>query len=144
MGWFGGRRRAAAAAAGPATLTVRRPAAPALSVAVAGLPWVAFLQLGDGFFGNEAGWWLLPHGDLAVAIDVVCPGVEEAVRGVLQPALDHADRIEVMSLADLPPGLRRASDGVALLDGAAMTALRREVGPAIRPVRSVLEVPVIG
>jgi hypothetical protein len=141
MTWFRKRRLATVDAADMVTLCIRRPDAIPLCIPVSNLPWFAVLRLGDSFYGGEGGWCMLPNADRAVAVDLRCPGAQEAIRGPLHQALDTAARRLRIDLSGPPPRLRAARDGIALLTGAEASALL--ASPYAVPLRSVLDLPWI-
>lgn len=129
MGWFSKGGIAVAEAQGTSCLLLRRAKSGDVLVDLDHAAFVGFVQVGEAYSFVHEGWWLLgtpEHG--AVAVLSGCPMIDLLLRdGALASSANAVTEKFVLDLASRPRALRRAAEGVAMLDEEDVQHLR-EVG----------------
>jgi hypothetical protein len=128
----------------PPRLVVRPPRGDGFVLPLENLLGVLFLHVGDAFLGGEEGWWVFETATgEGCALSVDCPSFDAVLRATLAPSVDTAPRRERGWVEARPAPLRRGSDGVVRLTAAELGALRDVSGKTLRPLRSIVDAPVI-
>ena len=141
MSWFRSRPPARIEAYGSDALVIAASTGDRRVVKIPELSSIAFVNIGESFFANENGWWLLHGETTTLGIWNDCPVIETAMRGPLAQAVDALGNLAILHLATTPKFLWSAqrTGGVVDLGAVELAALRDRAG--VEPIDGVSAVP---